>query len=144
MDIARTGEGRKRIEDLLKAILAEENIILSRVERQRLPDLILDDILADRGRRASGQAQTRAEKFQPQLASYEALCKEMGEKPANVALAWLLHNPVVTAPIIGPRTLDQLQGSLRAVEIKLSDEVLKQLDQIWPGPGGQAPEAYAW
>ena len=144
MDIVRTGEGRKRIEDLLKAILAEENIILSRVERQRLPDLILDDILADRGRRASGQAQTRAEKFQPQLASYEALCKEMGEKLANVAHAWLLHNPVVTAPIIGPRTLDQLQGSLRAVEIKLSDEVLKQLDQIWPGPGGQAPEAYAW
>jgi aryl-alcohol dehydrogenase-like predicted oxidoreductase len=61
-----------------------------------------------------------------------------------VALAWLLHNPVVTAPIVGPRTLNQLEGNLRALEIKLSDEVLKRLDEIWPGPGGDAPEAYAW
>ena len=68
----------------------------------------------------------------------------MGEQPADVALAWLLHNPVVTAPIIGPRTMEQLQGSLRALEIKLSDDILKKLDEIWPGPGGQAPEAYAW
>jgi len=59
-------------------------------------------------------------------------------------LAWLLHNPAVTAPIIGPRTVAQLEDSLRALEITLSDEVLKRLDQIWPGPGGEAPEAYAW
>jgi aryl-alcohol dehydrogenase-like predicted oxidoreductase len=50
----------------------------------------------------------------------------------------------VTAPIIGPRTLDQLNGSLRALEITLSDEALARLDAIWPGPGGPAPEAYAW
>jgi aryl-alcohol dehydrogenase-like predicted oxidoreductase len=59
-------------------------------------------------------------------------------------LAWLLHNPAVTAPIIGPRTIDQLTGSIRALEIRLSDETLAQLDHIWPGPGGEAPEAYAW
>ena len=68
----------------------------------------------------------------------------MGEQPADVALAWLLNNPVVTAPIIGPRTLEQLTGSLRALEIKLDETALKALDEIFPGPGGEAPEAYAW
>jgi aryl-alcohol dehydrogenase-like predicted oxidoreductase len=88
--------------------------------------------------------QNMVEKHRAQLEAYEKLCQELGEKPADVALAWLLHNPVVTAPIIGPRTMDQLQGSLRALEIKLSPETLARLDQIWPGPGGEAPEAYAW
>ena len=96
------------------------------------------------GRRASEQAQKRIEKHRAQLERYEAFCAEIGEQPADVALAWMLHNPVVTAPIIGPRTLDQLTGSLRALEIKLSDEQLKTLDDIFPGPGGPAPEAYAW
>ena len=80
-------------------------------------------------------------KIIPELKS---LYQRAGEKPADVALAWLLHNPVVTAPIIGPRTLQQLTGSLRALEIKLREESLKKLDAIWPGPGGEAPEAYAW
>ncbi|MCS7221722.1 MAG: aldo/keto reductase [Anaerolineae bacterium] len=96
------------------------------------------------GRRANPEAQRLIERHRPQLEQYEAFCRELGEKPADVALAWLLHNPVVTAPIIGPRTLDQLEGSLRALELKLSDEVLRRLDEIWPGPGGEAPEAYAW
>ncbi len=86
----------------------------------------------------------QVEKYKPQLEKYEALCQELGEKPADVALAWLVHNPVVTAPIIGPRTMEQFEGSLRALEIKLSDETLIRLDEIWPGPGGEAPEAYAW
>ncbi len=71
-----------------------------------------------------------------------------GEKPGDVALAWLLHNPVVTAPIIGPRTLEQLEGSLRALEIEFSDTALNRLEEIFPGPGKghglPAPEAYAW
>jgi aryl-alcohol dehydrogenase-like predicted oxidoreductase len=96
------------------------------------------------GRRAGDNLQKNIEKNRAKLEAYEAFCGELGEKPADVGLAWLLHNPVVTAPIIGPRTLEQLEGSLRALEIKLSDEVLKRLDEIWPGPGGQAPEAYAW
>jgi aryl-alcohol dehydrogenase-like predicted oxidoreductase len=61
-----------------------------------------------------------------------------------VALAWLLHNPAVTAPIVGPRTLEQLESAVRATEIVLSAEVLEQLDGIFPGPGGEAPETYAW
>lgn len=96
------------------------------------------------GRRASERMQENVEKHRGQLEAYEGLCREMGEAPADVALAWLLHNPVVTAPIIGPRTMAQLEGSTRALEIALSDEVMAQLDAIWPGPGGPAPEAYAW
>ncbi len=79
-----------------------------------------------------------------QLAAYETFCESIGEKPADVALAWLLNNPIVTAPIIGPRTMEQFTGSLRALDIKFSEEQLKKLDEIWPGPGGAAPEAYAW
>ncbi len=96
------------------------------------------------GRRGDPQTAARLEKHGPQLEAYAALCSELGERPADVALAWLLHNPVVTAPIIGPRTLDQFTTCLRAVDIVLSADVLKRLDEIWPGPGGEAPKAYAW
>ncbi len=96
------------------------------------------------GRRASKDMQAEITKYEKQLRAYEAFCRKLGEAPADVALAWMLHNPVVTAPIIGPRTLEQLTGSLRALEIKLDAEALKKLDALWPGPGGEAPEAYAW
>ena len=86
----------------------------------------------------------RIEKFRPQLEAYEKLCKDIGEEPTNVALSWLLHNPVVTAPVIGPRTVEQLKSNLRSLDVKLSTDVLRKLDEIWPGPGGEAPEAYAW
>jgi len=99
---------------------------------------------AAEGRRASEHAQAAIEKHRVQLEAYEGLCSGLGEQPADVALAWLLHNPVVTAPIIGPRTLEQFEGNLHAVDIKLSAETLAKLDEIWPGPGGAAPEAYAW
>ena len=96
------------------------------------------------GRRASKNIQEEIEKHQSQLEAYEALCLEIGEKPADVALAWMLHNKAVTSPIIGPRTMEQLEGSLRSLEIKLPEEIMNRLDAIWPGPGGEAPEAYAW
>ena len=98
----------------------------------------------EQGRRASEDIQKDIEKFRPRLEAYEAFCRDLGEKPADVGLAWLLKNPVVTAPIIGPRTLEQLNGTLRALELILSEDALKKLDEIFPGPGGQAPEAYAW
>ena len=79
-----------------------------------------------------------------QLAAYEDLCHDLGESPANVALAWLLHNPVVTAPLIGPRTMEQLESSIRALEIELTEDVLGRLDEIFPGLGGEAPMAYTW
>ena len=99
---------------------------------------------AEAGRRAGERTQQTIERLRPKLEAYEGLCAQLGEAPANVALAWLLHNPVVTAPIIGPRTQQQLEDSLRAVEIQLSPDTLQQLNTIWPGPGGEAPEAYAW
>jgi aryl-alcohol dehydrogenase-like predicted oxidoreductase len=98
----------------------------------------------DKGRTAGEQAQQRLAKMRPQIEKWEALCRELGQKPADVALAWMLANPVITAPIIGPRTMDQLVGSLRALEIKLDEATMKKVDEIFPGPGGQAPEAYAW
>ncbi len=79
-----------------------------------------------------------------QVEQYEALCHEIGHPPAEVALAWLLHQPVVTAPIVGPRTLEQLESAIRAASIRLEEEVLKKLDKIFPGPGGEAPTAYSW
>lgn len=70
--------------------------------------------------------------------------RELGHAPADVALAWLLHRPGVTAPIVGPRTMQQLEDALRAATPKLDGAALERLDRIWPGPGGEAPEAYAW
>jgi aryl-alcohol dehydrogenase-like predicted oxidoreductase len=98
----------------------------------------------EEGRRAADHVQKRVDEIRPKLEQWEAFCADMGEHPADVALAWVLNNPVVTAPIIGPRTMDQLTGSLRALEIKFTQEQLAKLDEIWPGPGGAAPEAYAW
>ena len=98
----------------------------------------------EEGRRASERVQENIEKNREQIEAYEAFCAESGEEPAAVALAWLLHQPGITAPIIGPRTLAQLEGSMRALELELSEGQLARLDEIWPGPGGKAPEAYAW
>jgi aryl-alcohol dehydrogenase-like predicted oxidoreductase len=78
-----------------------------------------------------------------QIEMYEKLCESIGEEPSTVALAWLLTRPAVTSPIIGPRTLDQFDSSLRALEITLEPEVLDQLDALFPGHR-PAPEDYAW
>ncbi len=82
------------------------------------------------------------------IEAYEKLCADLGEDPANVGLAWLRHQRGVTAPIVGPRTVAQLDSSLRAVTITLDAEVLDWLDEQFPAPGPNgakpAPEAYAW
>jgi len=96
------------------------------------------------GRRVDPETRELLAKHRPQIIQYEAVCKQFGEPPAVVALAWLLTRPSVTAPIIGPRTMDQLKVSLRALEVRLDEPTMKALDTIWPGPGGEAPEAYAW
>ena len=98
---------------------------------------------AKTGRRAKLAPETLSD-HREKCEAYESLCRDLGHAPADVALAWLLHNPVVTAPIIGPRTMEQLTGSLESLKVEMSAEVLARLDVIWPGPGGQAPEAYAW
>lgn len=99
---------------------------------------------AETGRRAASYMPEHIEKNRSKLEAYEGLCSELDEEPAHVALAWLLAQPVVTAPIIGPRTSEQLDGALHALDVTLSPETLQKLDAIFPGPGGAAPEAYAW
>lgn len=96
------------------------------------------------GRRSSEGILKRFEEKKIQIERYEALCKKIGEPSGVVALAWLLHNPIVSAPIIGPRTIEQLESAIRATELKLEKETLQELDEIFPGPGGEAPNAYAW
>ncbi|MFJ9154854.1 aldo/keto reductase [Streptomyces sp. NPDC102270] len=99
---------------------------------------------ADSGRRPSPDFLAAVEQHKPQLERYEALCADLRERPADVALAWLLHNPAVATAIVGPRTPEQLHETLRAPHLTLSPKILLELDEIWPGPGGEAPEAYAW
>jgi aryl-alcohol dehydrogenase-like predicted oxidoreductase len=79
----------------------------------------------------------------PQLEAYEDLCAEAGEEPGTVGLAWLLTRPAVTGPIVGPRTPEQLESALHAVDVTLDDKVLARLDEIFPGHK-TAPEDYAW
>ena len=96
------------------------------------------------GRTGGGRSAEGLEARREQVEAYEAFCAELGHPPARVALAWLLHQPAVTAPIAGPRTLEQLDGAISATQIKLDEKALGRLDEIFPGPGGAAPEAYAW
>lgn len=96
------------------------------------------------GRRSTPAIAARIQRHRAQLEAWEKLCTELGERPADVALAWVLSNPAVTAPIVGPRTPEQLEQSTRALEITLAQEVLARIDAIWPGPRGEAPECYAW
>lgn len=95
------------------------------------------------GRRTEGWTAETVERERATFDKWEVLCAELGEAPADVALAWTLVNPVVTAPIIGPRTMEQLEGSLRALEIKLEPETLAKIDEIFPGYK-TAPEDYSW
>ena len=76
------------------------------------------------GRRSNEDFTKEVEKKRPQLEAYESLCREIGHPPGEVALAWLMHNPVVTAPIIGPRTMEQLESAVRATEIELDADTL--------------------
>ena len=107
-----------------------------KAEQSRRSD---DDMLLGHTAREQRIAQNRT-----RLQKYERFCGEVGEKPADVALAWLLAQPGVAAPVTGPRTREQLDGSLQALEITMTTEILKKLDQLFPGPGGPAPEAYTW
>jgi aryl-alcohol dehydrogenase-like predicted oxidoreductase len=98
---------------------------------------------AEGGRRGDARTQERVDAHRPALEQYEAFCRDLGHPPADVGLAWLLHQPAVTAPIVGPRTMEQLEGALGAPSITLDDDALKRLDEIFPGYQ-PAPKEYAW
>jgi aryl-alcohol dehydrogenase-like predicted oxidoreductase len=96
------------------------------------------------GRRASENAKRSLEKHQGKVEAFERFAAGVEIAPASIAMAWLLGRPGVTAPIIGPRSLAQLDEMAAVLDVKLTKEMLQKLDEICPGPGGQAPEAYAW
>lgn len=64
------------------------------------------------------------------LEAVEAVVKERGKSVSQIALAWLLTNPVVTSPIIGPRTTAQLEDNLGAAGLRLTDEEMERLNQV--------------
>jgi aryl-alcohol dehydrogenase-like predicted oxidoreductase len=92
---------------------------------------------------ASEDLQQRVPPLRAQLEAYEALCRDIGAEPADVALAWLLSNPAVSTAVVGPRSVEQLQANISGLELRLEPDALQRLDAIWPGPG-EAPQAYAW
>lgn len=98
----------------------------------------------DHVRRARPQLLAAAERLRPSVEAYEALCREIGVDYADVALAWTLARPDVTSTIIGPRTMEQLEANVATLDVSLDVDTLERLDAIWPGPGGEAPMAYAW
>lgn len=94
-------------------------------------------------RRLEGRAAQTLAEHRDQIQSYEDLAAELGTEPGELALAWLLSRPAVTAPIIGPRIADQLDSAVRASELTLESATLEKLDEIFPGHR-TAPEDYAW
>jgi aryl-alcohol dehydrogenase-like predicted oxidoreductase len=97
----------------------------------------------DGRRRLEGRAKDAVTQHRDQIEQYEDFADELGHEPGDVALAWLLHQPAVTAPIVGPRTMDQLTAGLRALDVDLDEKALARLDEIFPGYQ-PAPEDYAW
>ena len=95
------------------------------------------------GRRTEGRAKAALETHRDALAQYEDFADELGVAPGILALAWLLHQPAVTAPIVGPRIQAQLDDALKALDVELDADTLSRLDGIFPGHR-TAPEDYAW
>ncbi len=93
-------------------------------------------------RRAEPSTQQALATLRPQLGAWEALCQDVGHAPADVALAWLLHSPWVTAPLVGPRTVEQLETALCALDVEWSSELAQAIDRIFPGPVREAPDAF--
>ena len=97
----------------------------------------------DGKRRLTDGVVRRLAKHRDAIEQYENLATELGHEPGEIGLAWLLHQPAVTAPIIGPRTASQLDAAVRALGVTLDADVLGRLDEIFPGHK-PAPEDYAW
>ena len=161
-DIATANEeARKR--NLLGLISEQSkyNLFNRKIEREMIPACkyydvgiipwspleggLLGGVIKNRneGRRNSEEIIIKLKNNREQIEKWENFCDDIGEDPANAALAWLLNQPGITSPIIGPRTLQQLETSIRALEINFNEESLSKLDAIFP-PAGQSPQYYAW
>lgn len=145
MRYTRLGDSRLQVSRLC---LGLENLYVHRIVSEQDAISILDNAL-ERGAKFYRSDQVFHEwhdQHREKLDAYRHLCRENGYTQAEVSLAWLLHNPVVTAPIVGPRTVVQLRQLTRAAGLSLNQELLDKLDVLFPsvGGGGPAPEAYAW
>jgi aryl-alcohol dehydrogenase-like predicted oxidoreductase len=130
----------------LEVIPAAEQYGLGIIPWSPLQGGLLGGVLSkerDGVRRLEGRAQETLKKHSGQIREYEDFAEELGHEPGDVALAWLLHQPAVTAPIVGPRTQEQLDAAIRALDVTLNEDALKRLDSIFPGHR-TAPEDYAW
>lgn len=103
---------------------------------------ILDDSAGVR--KKTEAVQKKLETHRKQVEEYESYCKSISKKPEAVAISWLLKNPAISSVIIGPRTVAQVNSLVENLQTTLSDDEINRIENIWPGPGGEAPEAYAW
>ena len=108
-----------------------------------MPEQYFDWTRGSRERSFFGGREVDAGGYRHCREAYEAFAEELGHEPGDIALAWLLHQPAVTAPIVGPRTQEQLDSAIRAVDLKLDAASLAKLNEIFPGRK-PAPEQYAW
>ena len=127
----------------LEVLPAAEHYGLGVIPWSPLAGGLLGGVLAKEKAGRGARQQDGIDKNRDAARGFEKLCADLGEQPGTVALAWLLTRPAVTAPIIGPRTLDQLDAAERALEVQLDDKTLARLDEIFPGHK-TAPEDYAW
>lgn len=129
----------------LEVLPAAEDLGIGVIPWSPLAGGLLGGVLRkiDKGRSAADHMVKQLEKHRDKIEAYEKFCDELGEDPAFVALAWLLKQRAVTAPIIGPRTIGQFEGTMRTLEIDLDEAALARLDEIFPGHK-TAPEDYAW
>lgn len=99
--------------------------------------------VAAQGSRTERRKQAAA-KYRPQLDAFADFCRERHKPEAEVALAWVLRHAAISAAVIGPRTVTQLEQNILAAHLRLDEEMAGLLNEIFPGPGGESPEAYAW
>ena len=111
-----------------------------------LAEGLLAGILNDSAgvRKKTEAVQKKLETHRKQVEEYESYCKSISKKPEAVAISWLLINPAISSVIIGPRTVAQVNSLVENLQTTLSDDEINRIENIWPGPGGEAPEAYAW
>jgi len=128
----------------LEVLPAAQHLGIGVVAYSPLSGGLLTADTASAGRRSSPEATARAARHSDALARTRRLAEELDASVPQLALAWLLTRPAIVAPIVGPRTLEQLASALPASDLVLESAVLVELDAIWPGPDGEAPEAYAW
>ncbi|WP_020573599.1 aldo/keto reductase [Actinopolymorpha alba] len=127
----------------LEVIPAAEHYGLGIIPWSPLAGGLLGGVIRKANEGSRRQQADAIERHRAELEQFESLAADLGHEPGDVALAWLLAQPAVTAPIIGPRTMDQLDAAVRALDVNLDEKALARLDEIFPGYK-TAPEHYAW